>query len=206
MKKYLALLFAAALLVLAGCNKSGHNQNSTDLRALNAVVDAEPLDILVADDVKFPTLATNTASGFVSFNAGTQDVKIRSSTTQTVLVDSAMAFASGARSTLLVFGHRAAINTLQLPEDLTAPASGKFHVRGLGLSPDVGPVDVYLSPTDLSAAGPAVLTGVTYGALSAGVDATPGSYKIIMTSAGTQDIVFQSTSTYAFNVNTDLTI
>lgn len=206
MKKFLALiLLAAAALGLAGCNKGGHNQNSTDLRALNAVVDAEPLDILVADDVKFPALATNASSGFVNFTAGTLDTKVRSSTTQAVLVDTTLSYPSGVRSTLLVFGKRAGINTLQLAEDPGTPASGKVRVRVVGLSPDVGQVDVYITPNDISS-GPAVVGAASYGAATTPVEITAGSYKIIMTSAGTQEIVFQSPSTYTFNAGSNVTL
>src|SRR4051812_1623457 len=44
MKNVLALIFAAlvGLTGLAGCNNGGTKQNSTNMRTLNAVVDAEP--------------------------------------------------------------------------------------------------------------------------------------------------------------------
>ena len=88
MKKVLVLLLVAlATLGLAGCKKGGSNQNSTDLRVLNAVADAEPLDVLVNDDVKAPAVPLNGTSGYVNFNSGSQDTKVRSSTTQAILLD-----------------------------------------------------------------------------------------------------------------------
>ena len=73
MKWLLALL--AALFLVAGCNKGGTNQNSTDLRALNVVVDAEPLDVLVDNDVKFAAVASGATTDFTNFDSGTRKLQ-----------------------------------------------------------------------------------------------------------------------------------
>src|SRR4051812_15389724 len=67
MKRFLALL--AVAFIVAGCNKGGTNQNSTDMRALNAIVDAEALDVLVDADVKFAAVAPNTATSYSNFSS-----------------------------------------------------------------------------------------------------------------------------------------
>ena len=77
----------AVLALLAGCKNSGHAQNSTDMRALNAVVDAEPLDVLVDSDAKVSGLAYGATSSYSEFGSGTRDVAVRSSTTQSILSD-----------------------------------------------------------------------------------------------------------------------
>src|SRR5258708_21850580 len=90
----------AALLLAGACDNSGHTQNSTDMRSLNAVVDAEPLDFIVADDVKAPALALGSASSYSEFSAGSRDVKIRSSTVQSVLAERTLTFGDGLNTTL----------------------------------------------------------------------------------------------------------
>ena len=50
-----------ALALVSGC-KGSHNQNSTTMRALQAVPDAEPLDILVDSDVKVSALTLGATS------------------------------------------------------------------------------------------------------------------------------------------------
>ena len=206
MKKILALLLvAAAALGLAGCKNGGHNQNSTDLRVLNAVADAEPLDVLVSDDVKASAVPLNGTSGWVNFNSGSQDTKIRSSTTQAILAEQTVGYASGVRNTLLMFGKRASIATLLLPEDTTTPSSGKVRVRVVNLSPDAGPVDVYITTGDTSTGGAAV-SSASIGVVTNAAEVNGGSFKIIVTAAGTQDILFQSSSTYSFTAGNDTTI
>ena len=182
---------AAVLVLMAGC-KGSHNQNSTDMRALNAVVDAEPLDVLVDDDVKAAALSLGNASSYSEFAAGTRDVKVRSSTNQAVLVDKNVSFASGVNSTMVIYGKRAAINTLLLTDDTVNPSSGHFKVRLVGLSPDAGAVDLYLTTgSDISSAPP-IFSSVGYGAAPDYVEVSPGTFHITYTTAGTKDILFQS--------------
>src|SRR5258707_13329459 len=75
----------AALLLAGACHNSGHNQNSTDMRSLNAVADAEPRDFLVGDDVKVSARALGSGCAYSEFTAGPRDVKVRSSTVQSRL-------------------------------------------------------------------------------------------------------------------------
>jgi len=193
-----------ALASVAGCKNSGTNQNSTDMRALHAVVDAEPLDVLVKDDVKQAGVALGTTTPYANFESGTNDLKVRSTTNQAVLLEKSQSFASGQRSTLLLYGKRNALASVVLAEDATAPASGRSRVRVVGLSPDAGPVDLYLTATDISS-GPAAVSGVSYGAVTTPVEVASGSYRIVLTVAGTQDILLQ-TSAQSFAAGTNLTV
>ena len=52
-----AAAFAALAILVSGCHNGGHDQNSTQMRALHAVADAEALDVLVDDDAKVTGLA-----------------------------------------------------------------------------------------------------------------------------------------------------
>ena len=206
MKKILALLLVAlATLGLAGCKNGGHNQNSTDLRVLNAVADAEPLDVLVNDDVKASAVPLYGTSGYVNFASGSQDTKIRSSTTQAILGEQTIGYASGVRNTLLMYGRRTALATLLLPEDTATPSSGKVRVRVVNLSADAGPVDVYLTTGDISTGGASV-GSASIGVVTNAAEVNGGSYKIIVTAAGTQDILFQSSATYSFAAGNDTTV
>ena len=190
MKKIWIAAFLAALAVLSGCHGGGHAQNSTDMRALNAVPDSEPLDVLVDDDVKASGLTLGQTSGFSEFDSGTRDVKIRSNTSQSVLADKSIAFSSGVFQTLLVYGHRAAIQTQLLADDVTTIDSGQLRVRVANLASDSGPVDIYLASPVTTA--PVIVGSATFGTVTGSAEIAPGSYPIIITAAGTQDVLFQS--------------
>lgn len=205
MKKIALAALTLLAVLLAGCQNNGRSQNTTDLRALNAVADAEALDILVNDDVKLAGVAANTTTSYTNFSSGTQDVKARSATNQAVLLDKSLALGNGARNTLLLYGKRAAMNGSLLADDTTAPSSNHARVRLAHLSPDAGAVDLYITATDLTA-GPALISAASYGAVTASAEVTAASYRIILTSAGTTDILFQSTATRSYASGASYTV
>ena len=183
----------SVLVMLSGCHSGGHAQNSTTMRALNAVPDAEPLDVLVDDDVKIAALASGAASSTTEFDSGTRDVKIRSSTTQAVLLDRQIPLPSGTSETLLIYGKRSNMTVQVLAEDTVSPPSGSWRFRGVNLSSDSGSVDVYVTTTDLATSTPTIST-VNYGVASDFAQGLAGTYRIFVTTAGTKDILFQASS------------
>ncbi|HET9578316.1 MAG TPA: DUF4397 domain-containing protein [Usitatibacter sp.] len=204
MKRLFALL--AAALLAAACHNGGINQNSTELRALNAVPDAEPLDVLVDGDVKFGAVPAGGATSYANFDSGAREVVVRSSTNQAVLYDKSLTFSGDARGTLVVFGRRNAVNTLFLVDDTTTATAGKTRIRFAGAAADAGSIDVYLTTTDLSGAGPAVISAIAPAGISAVSEVTAGSYKIILTAAGTQDVLFQSANPVTLNAGANVTL
>ena len=203
MKKLFALF--AVLLAVAGCHSGGQNQNSTDMRALNAIVDAEPLDVLVDSDVKFSAVAPNSVTSYANFSSGGRQLTIRSNTNQAVIYDKSVNFPSDSRGTLLMYGHRSSAAAVFLQDDTTSPSSGKARVRFVGLSTDTGNVDVYLT-TSSTLSGPAFVSGAAPGAVTTAGEVTAGGYQIIVTSAGTNDILFQTTTAFNFASGNNYTI
>jgi len=204
---WVAALLAAVALV-AGCHNGGHAQNSTDMRAINAIAGAEPIDVLVDDDVKIAGLAYGATSQFSEFGDGTHDVKVRSSTSQTIFFDKSLSFGSGASTTLLVFGTRSSVSAVQLLDDTTNPTSSSdFKLRVAASAADAGPVDVYVTQSTDISASPATIAGAVVGATTDYVEGVAGTYRITVTVSGTKDILFQSppenllaNTSYAFAV------
>src|SRR5258708_33052456 len=106
LRKWRVAAALAALLLAGACHNSGHNQNSTDMRSLNAVADAEPLDFLVADDVKVSALALGSASAYSEFNDRPRDVMARTSTVLSVHADKSIPVRHGLYSPLVSFDPR----------------------------------------------------------------------------------------------------
>jgi hypothetical protein len=186
----------AAMLLLTGCHNSGHAQNSTDMRAVNAAIGSDPLDVLVAGDVKFTGLAYGSTSPFAEFSSGSQEVAVRSTPSHAVFFDKTLNFNSGANSTLLIYGASGNISAIQLADDITSPdtppASGNFKIRAAGLSTDSGPVDVYVTQAADISNVPATIGAVALSNVSGYAEESAGSYRIIFTVAGTKDILFTS--------------
>jgi hypothetical protein len=181
----------ALAILVSGCHNGGHDQNSAQMRALHAVADAEPLDVLVDDDAKATGLALGMVSAPTEFDSGTRDTRIRSSTNGAILADKSINYNSGTLSTLAIIGHRGAINTLLLLDDTTAPSSGKFKARAVGLDPDAGAADLYITSGSVVDTV-ATISGVSYTSVTDYAEGTPGSYRITFTAAGSKDVLFQS--------------
>lgn len=205
-KSWWAAVLVAFMVVLGGCKSGGNAQNSTQLRALNAVADAEPLDVLVEDDVKFAAVPLGTTTATSEFESGTRDLKIRSSTNGAILTQKSVNFGDGARNTLVLYGKRGALGTQLLVDSTATPSGGKFRMRAIGFSGESGAVDLYItagSPVDSSAtlSSVAYLTATDYSELNA------GSFKIYMTVAGTKDVIFQSAAqTFAEGSNVSILV
>ena len=183
----------AALALVSGCHGS-HNQNSTSMRTLVAVPDAEPLDILVDSDVKASALSLGTTSSVSEFDSGSRDVQVRSSTSQSILSDKQIQFSSGVTSTLIVYGKRAGILSQLLPDDTTTIDSGQLRIRLVNLAGDSGPVDLYLTASGQNiSTSPVIIPSTGYGSASGSVEIAPASLAVTITSAGTQDVLFTST-------------
>ncbi len=187
------VLLAAVLMLVAGC-KSGHSQNSTSLRAINAVEASESIDVLIDGDAKVTNVAFGVTSPFFDFDSGDHEVTIRGTTSQTVFFDKTITFGSGANATLLVTGNRASVSVITLSDDTTtAPPSGNFQIRAVGASADSGPVDVYLTTTADISNAPASIAGAAYISPTVFTNAVGGNYFITITTSGTKDTLFQST-------------
>ncbi|MEP7262765.1 MAG: DUF4397 domain-containing protein, partial [Usitatibacter sp.] len=115
-KPWWAAALVAATVVLAGCNKGGTDQNTMQLRVLNAVVDAEPLDVLVDDNAKFTAVALGTTTSTSQLDSGTRTIKVRSSTNAAILSEKSLALGSGTTSTMVMYGKRGALGTVLLTD------------------------------------------------------------------------------------------
>ena len=196
MKTLLAALLAS-VAVLAGCHNSGRVQNTTDFRAVNAIIDAEPLDVLINGDVKLGAVAFATTTNYITFDAGNVDVKLRSTTNQSVLFDGTYGLGNAIRNTLIAYGRRDAAAVLLMPEDTVKPSAGHARVRVAQLAPDAGAVDVYISGSTTPIGTP-VLSGTTYPVLAGPVEVPAGKSSIVVTVAGSADVLFSSPAPLTF--------
>ena len=192
--KHAALIASAliALGVLSGC-KGSHNQNTAQARLLNAVVDAEPLNMNVDDSTKASAVALGSTSAFTEVTSGTRDIKIISSTTQAVLLEKSLAFPDGTNDTVLTYGKRAAMTASVLADETTTISTGHLRVRVVNLALDTAGVDVYIGTGDISTQV-AAIAGAGAGNVTASAEISPGSAPITIALSGTQDVIFTSSA------------
>ena len=181
----------AAAAILAGCGGSGTSVDKARVRTFNAVVDAEPLDLLVTDSVLFGAVPAGGLTSYAETDPGTRVLKVRSTLPGASVLSQASAnFFPGQRQTVFMRGLRGAIAPASLVDETTDAASGKFKLRALNLSFDTASYDIYVGSTDISAAP--TFAGMTYGGLIDYIEVDAGSRVVTFTLAGSKDVVYRS--------------
>src|SRR5512134_829552 len=178
----------AALAVIAVASLTGCNDDSTSnplapapqarVMAIHASPDAPAVDLLVDGAVAGTGLAFPNNTGYLTVNAGTRNVKVNVSGTSTTVINADLPVTSGVNYSVFANGPVASIGALVIADDLTAPASGKAHVRFVHLSPDAPAVDVAVQ------GGPVLFANRAFKQYTAFTPVDAGTYDLEVRPAG----------------------
>lgn len=187
--KFSALALAAsAALVLSGCsNDSDSNPVAPTPGANVMVVHASPnapaVDLLVDGGVAGTGLAFPSNTAYLPVASGTRNVKVNVTGTSTTVINASPDLASGVNYTVFACDSVSKITPLVLTDDLTAPASGKAHVRFVHLSPNAPAVDIALQ------GGAVLFPNTAFKGYSAFTPFDAATYNLEVRLAGTSTVV-----------------
>ena len=189
----LSIAFLGLITVLTGCKATEELKTTAQIRLVHAVPDAEALTIKIKDgDTKVASITTGSTLTYTTFDSASKDYEIRSATDGTLLASRTLSFTGGSRYTIVLSGRRGSITTTTLDEDSVSPSSGKFRFRVNNLA-NVGGVDVYFVALTANVASE---QAKYYSAASSGLtgytEVSEGDYQLVLTTAGTKDIVYES--------------
>lgn len=173
--------------VLGGCGGGGSDSSgSATLRVVNASPSYSTLDFYVDDSVLLSGVASGTASGYASVDAGTAlATSFTRAGSATPLTETDRTLSGDTPYTVIAYGWEGALRTFQVAETESAPDSGKAKIRTINLAPDAGALDVYVTGvTDALSDVSPVNAGVSGGSLSSFSTLTQGTYRIRVTAAG----------------------
>ncbi len=187
--KFLSMLSIALLTMFSVSSCSDDDDDATPagnarLMIVHASPDAPAVDLLL-DNSKVNTspveFLDNTA--YLTVTEGTRNIKVNVAGTTTTALAANLGFTKNKNYTLFAVDSVSKLNALFIEDNLTAPASGKAHVRFIHLSPDAPAVDVALTGG-----------GVVFGKISFKdyTDFTPldaGTYNLEVRLAGTANVV-----------------
>ena len=183
-------LLAMAILAafsLASCN-SDNNSNPlapappARVMAVHASPDAPAVDLLVDGSVAGTGLAFPNNTACLSVAAGTRNVKVNVSGTTTTVISADLPVTGGTNYTVFASDVVASIGAVVLTDDLSAPASGKAHVRFVHLSPDAPAVDVAVQ------GGPVLFANKAFKQYTAFTPVDAGTYNLEVRLAGTATV------------------
>jgi len=182
----LAALAAISLFALAGCGEDSSNPVAPTpqarVMAVHASPDAPAVDLLVDGVVAGSGLAFPNNTGYLSVAGGTRNVKVNVAGTSNTVIDANLPVAAGVNYSVFATGAVASLQPLVLTDDLTAPASGKAHVRFVHLSPDAPSVDVAVT------GGPVLFPNQAFRGYTAFAPVDAGTYDLEVRVAGTSTV------------------
>lgn len=187
-------LSLAGALVLAACGGSGGGGSGDgNVRVLNLTRTHASVDMLVGGTKQISAVARNSASAYVGVGAGNNSLQVTDAGSLTALVTTAPTVAKDQYYSMLVYESNAALKTAWLSENDTAPATGLSSLRVFNVASDAGALDVYVlqgSTALTSGTNPVfVLSGTGTSQITAYNNFAPGTYRVIVTSAGNQSDV-----------------
>lgn len=186
MKKVINFFVAgcgATLLLLTSCSKTTDKSN---VMVIHASPDAPNVDVLV-DNVKVSALtnvAYGTASTYNILDAGKRNIKVNATGQTTSVITTDQTLEKDASYSIFATGKLSAIAPVVTKDDLTAPASGKAHIRFAHLSPDAPAVDIFVKGTTTK-----LFSNAAFKSVSSFLPVAAASYELEVKLTGTNTTV-----------------
>jgi hypothetical protein len=227
LKLCMPVIAGSFIFFAASCSKNNNNSTggggTVDTgSAMLAVVNASPTvsmynvysgsTILTPNQIGFGS-ATGVAGGspYVAVVAGTDSIRVTSTTGSPYVVNAPFSFTNNAAYTLFVYdtaGTSGQLKTLLLNDPAAKPTSGQAEIRFINLSPNSVPLYVNfingidtIRQTNLSYAGTGL---VTADSLSTFATVAPGTYSVIV--LNNEGSVITNTVSQTFNANSVYTL
>jgi hypothetical protein len=176
-------LFSIALAA-AVCSTSCSKEEKAKVLVVHASPDAPGVDLLIDNEkVNSSAIIFPNNTGYLEIEGGIHNIKINAAGTSTTVINADVEFTKDMNYSLFACNVLNNIEAVLFSDDLTAPESGKAHVRFIQMSADAPAVDVALDGGNVVFPNVAFKQGTTFTPLAA------GSYDLEVRVAGTQTVV-----------------
>jgi len=190
------LLWLAALLLLAGISLTltGCGSSSTQIRFVHSGANAGNVDVLVDTKTVSTNLAYANSTSYMKISSGSRQIEVRPTGTTTDLINSDVTLAGGTFSTGVIDNASGSGYVLNVyTDDHTAPPSGKAALRFIHAAQNAQNIDIYVTTPGQGITGLSPTIGnVAYPSATAPQNLSPGSYEIVITQQGTQNIIIDT--------------
>jgi len=175
-----------------GCKKDDDDDDTPTptptygkLMAIHASPDAPGVDLLIDNAVQNSSALTYpNSTSYLQVQTGTRNVKINATGTSTSVINANLTIEENKNYSVFAIDSLSTIEALVLTDDLTAPASGKAHVRFVHLSPNAPAVDV------ATVGGTPIFGNYSFKQYSSFAPlAAPNTYNLEVRLAGTSTVV-----------------
>ncbi len=183
----LIALFSVFSFTLTGCSDDDDPVTPTAVKPKTTVTHASPnapnVDILVNDAVVATNVPYLASLQYTELNSGNNRIRVNVTGTTTTVIDATLPFDEGKNYSIFAVDSVNKISAIRLDDDLTAPSSGKTHVRFVHLSPNAPAVDIAVT------GGPVLFPNYSFKQSSAFTPIDAGTYNLEVRLAGTSTVV-----------------
>lgn len=189
MKRWMKIMLLAVLptMVLTSCDNDDDDDmpviETANVMVVHASPDAPGVDLLV-DNTKVNdaalTFPDNTE--YLDVAAGRRNIKVNAAGTTTSVIDANLDLERDENYSVFAIDRLANIEPLVLVDDLTAPASGRAHIRFVHLSPDAPAVDIAITGGDV------LISNRSFKSATDFIPVDAGSYNLEVRVAGTDQV------------------
>lgn len=196
------LLSAVALVALAGCGGSGHDDEvaQSRVRLVHASPDAPNVDIRINDTLAFNNVAYF-GSGERALAAGNNRVRVNPSGSPTSVIDATLNFEANRLYTILAADRVATIQPLVINDPDSGPGVGQARVRLVHGSPSAGTVDIYVTAPGAPLPAEPTLSDVPFLAVASPLTVASGDYRVRITPANDPSVIAIDTGTISLPSN-----
>ncbi len=194
-----ALCLALTLVALTSCNTGKGVVDPAvqfaALRVVNLIPDANgALNVTIDTKTLVSGLNFEALTPYQQIDSGRRLIQVSIAGGAGTVLSMTLSFTGTVNYTLVISGTAAAPTSLLLSDVTLDPGSGNFTIRAINVATGVPLVDVYVTVpgADLNLAAP-TSAGVSLAAASAFVNLPVRSYQVRVTSAGSKDVIYNST-------------
>jgi hypothetical protein len=179
-KTFLTILFISLLALTFSHTSLAQTAN---VMVIHASPNAPGVDILVDNVVAKTNLTFPNNTPYLSVNGGTRNIKVNVTGTATSVINANLPFTAGMNYSVFAIDSVSKISALVVTDTLTAPASGKAHLRFFHLSPNAPAVDVALQ------GGAVLIANKKFKDYTSFIPLNAGTYNLEVRLAGTTTVV-----------------
>lgn len=180
---YAAFILTAVVFSLSSCEKE-ETKTFANVLVAHASPNAPGVDLLV-DGAKQNSAALTfpNNTSYLKVEAGARNIKVNVTGTSTTVINADLTLEKDKNYSVFAVDSVSKISAIVLADDLTAPASGKAHVRFVHLSPNAPAVDVAVASS-----GAVVFGNKAFKEYTAFTPLDAGSYNLDVRVAGTSTV------------------
>lgn len=181
-----ATALAAATLGFGGCQSVTGSTSSSQIRFIDASIDAGGMDMYMGTTAVAYNLGFGTITSYIPVTPATYTINVDSAGTRQVLASARATLANNKQYTVLVGNVVASLGATVLTDQSQPAPSGQVSLRFLDQSTATGAVDIYLVPSGTAVtAVTALQSGISFGTNTGYLNVPVGTYTLYIVSNGT---------------------